>query len=277
MRENFGTILRFLRHARIRVLVLMAMAACAGQAQTPSAPTPSQAPSRAPASTPAPVPFERFAIGLRMGALITKQVSVGEGTERVLGNPILHFSTSAEAQHHRWVWGGTAGLNVTPRFGVNVDVLRRKLQFEHTVEVEAEDLISGEFSFVSREIIRTETRYWEIPVLVRYYFNGPGQEPRFYLSGGPVFRRVSQARAKSEKFDADFEDDMQGQITDTTPAIAQDNTTGAAASLGLQIIDDVGIKLELEGRFTRWLSRSVAVGSANSSANQAEIIIGFTF
>ena len=277
MRENFGTILRFLRHAGIRVLVLMVTAACAGQAQTPPAPGPSQAPSRAPASTPAPVPFERFAIGLRMGGLITKQVSVGEGTERVLGNPILHFSTSAEAQHHRWVWGGTAGLNVTPRFGVNVDVLRRKLQFEHTVEVEAEDIISGEFSFVSREIIRTEAKYWEIPVLVRYYFNRPGQEPRFYLQGGPVFRRVSHAVAKSEKYDADLPSDQQGQITDTTPAIAQDNTTGAAASLGLQIIDDVGIKLELEGRFTRWLSRSVSVGSANSSANQAEIIIGFTF
>jgi hypothetical protein len=112
---------------------------------------------------------------------------------------------------------------------------------------------------------------------VRRYFNAPGREPRFYLQGGPVFRRVSHATAKSEKFDADFEDDEQGQITDTTPAITQDNTTGAAAALGLQIIDDVGIKLELEGRFTRWLSRSVSVGSANSSANQAEIIIGFTF
>jgi len=250
----------------IRVLVLLVTVSYAGQAQTPPAPAPA-----------APVPYERFAIGLRMGGLITKQVSVGEGTERVLGNPILHFSTSAEAQHHRWVWGGTAGLNLTPRWGVNVDLLRRKLAFTHTVEVNAENLISGEFSFVSREIIRTEAKYWEIPVLVRRYFNGPGQEPRFYLSGGPVFRRVSQARAKSEKYDAKLPSDQQGLITDTTPAIAQDNTTGAAAALGLQIIDDVGIKLELEGRFTRWLSRSVAVGSANSSANQAEIIIGFTF
>lgn len=261
MRENFGTILRFLRHAGIRVLVLMVTAACAGQAQT----------------TPAPVPYERFAIGLRMGGLITKQVSVGSGTERVLGNPILHFSTSAEAQQHRWVWGGTAGLNVTPRWGVNVDLLRRKLAYSHTVDVDAEDIISGEFSFVSSETIRTEAKYWEIPVLVRRYFNGPGQEPRFYLQGGPVFRRVSKATAQSEKFDATLPSDQQGLITDTTPAITQDNTTGAAAALGLQIIDDVGIKLELEGRFTRWLSRSVSVGSANSSANQAEIIIGFTF
>jgi hypothetical protein len=252
-------------------LVLLMTAGCVGQAQT----TP--APSRAPAAAAAPEPYERFAIGLRMGGLITKQVGVGSGTERVLGNPILYFSSSAEALQHRWVWGGTAGLNVTPRFGVNVDVLRRKLAFTHTVAVEAEQIISGEISFVSREIIRTEAKYWEIPVLVRYYFNGPSREPRFYLSGGPVFRRVSHARAKSEKYDAELPNDQQGQITDSTPAITQDKTTGAAASLGLQIIDDVGIKLELEGRFTRWLSRSVSVGSANSIANQAVIMIGVTF
>jgi hypothetical protein len=52
---------------------------------------------------------------------------------------------------------------------------------------------------------------------------------------------------------------------------------GMAIGAGVQIQDDVGFKLEIEFRYTRWFRRTFETDVVNSRKHQAEVLLGLTF
>ena len=53
--------------------------------------------------------------------------------------------------------------------------------------------------------------------------------------------------------------------------------TSAVVGSGLRFVDDFGIKVEPELRYTRWFGRTFNSESTRSSENQIEVNLAFTF
>lgn len=230
-------------------------------------------------------PFERFAAGLRMGIALTNTIRGGSGTEFVdnidpftgLLESVTIVTTSASAPTTRFAWGPTFQFNLSPRIGVNLEFVTRTVEFETSVTTELDAPNLETVQFITSRVEQTQARYWDFPVLLRYYLNDPGGGPRPYLTGGFALRKVTSLAGTLETID---EEDLElgtSEITDAATVPANETGGGAAIGIGLHLVDDVGVKLEIEARFTRWLQRSFASGLANSNQNQVEVLIGITF
>jgi len=147
----------------------------------------------------------------------------------------------------------------------------REVEFTREVSLRGADRF-GNLEFISSESTRTRARYWDVPVQARFYFGDPGR-PRAYVAAGGVFRFVTNLKANVDTVDA--EGDEKTQNVDAE--VANKNPIGAIGSIGVQLTDDIGIKVEIEGRYTYWLDRAFAVGLANSAQSQVEVAIGFSF
>ena len=64
----------------------------------------------------------------------------------------------------------------------------------------------------------------------------------------------------------------------TIPATALRSTIpGLTTGIGWQFRDEIGVKVDLELRYTRWLRRNFDSPTGQSNLNQAEFVLGFTF
>lgn len=238
------------------------------------------------AQAPSPKePFERFSVGVRMGISGLDTIKGGDGTvffqnlDLFTGEllSVTTITTVAEAPIRRFAWGPTLQLNFTPKIGLTLELMTKTVEFQTSIIIDETDAASINSVFVSSELERTEARYWDFPVLLRYYLNAPGDGPRGYFTGGVTFRNVGSLKGALETVSpADLENGTSDTV-DITPEPANKTALGSALGIGIQLTDDVGVKLEIEARFTRWLQRSFATGFANSNQNQAEVMIGFTF
>ena len=101
--------------------------------------------------------------------------------------------------------------------------------------------------------------------------NPKGSRP--YLLGGAALRFATGVSTTTDNVDSDGVVD-----TDTTPiSLANDVSYGGMLGAGVRLVDDVGIKVDFEVRYTRWARPVIQHGAANSSANQMEVMFGMTF
>ena len=70
-----------------------------------------------------------------------------------------------------------------------------------------------------------------------------------------------------------------GTTTTSNTAVKPSAKTlgGVVVGSGLRFVDDFGIKVEPELRYTRWFGRTFDEESARSSPNQIEVDVAFTF
>ena len=62
-----------------------------------------------------------------------------------------------------------------------------------------------------------------------------------------------------------------------TPDVVTDRTMALIGGLGFELIDDVKLKLSVEGRYMRWQEKTFEVGLANTLRNHVEIVLGLSF
>jgi opacity protein-like surface antigen len=211
-------------------------------------------------------------IGFRTGILIGNLVDAGSAFDTDTGvTPFRTTEVSAESMSSHVGWGPVLQLSFTKRIVLNVDLLHRGVGYDVTTVIdEATDV--DEAQFVSERFETISAKFWDLALLPRYRFGDPGK-PRPYVTGGFALRSLSKERGSVQT--TDEEGNFETADLDVQPA----NTVvrGAAIGAGVQIQDDVGFKLELEFRYTRWFRRTFDSGVANSMRNQAEILVGLTF
>lgn len=120
----------------------------------------------------------------------------------------------------------------------------------------------------------TSARYWEIPVLFRRY-NIPHDESgrRWFAEAGGSFRHAFDVRTGLETTANSTTD-----CCEAPPARpSKRNQFGVTAGAGMQLIDDFGIHLVPEVRYTYWLGRTFDTLGARSRRNQIELTLSFTF
>lgn len=221
------------------------------------------------------VEFERFSVGFRLGYHITAQIT--EGTDdhtSTSTNPPTLFKTTSEPQHDAWGIGGGVQFNILPRWGITADLISHSVRFKTGLRIERRETPTRGRRLLSNNFVVTEANHWDIPVTVRYYLNGPRQRARPFVSGGVAMRLVRSPKARREIGSLEGGD---AEIVETTPEVARDTTMGAVGGLGFELIDDINLKLSVEGRYMRWQNKTFEMGLANTLRNHVEIIVGLSF
>ncbi len=219
--------------------------------------------------------FERFSFGVRLGYHVTAQATEGEHTfNNRSTNPPTRFMTTSEPQQDSWGIGAGAQVNLFPRWGVTIDLIAHSLRFKTGTRVERQETATRGRQLLSSEFVVTEANHWDVPVTARYYLNGPRQRARPFVSGGVGMRLVRNAAARREIGDIDG---GETEIVASTPDVATDRTLGLIGGLGFELIDDVNLKLSVEGRYMRWQEKTFEIGLANTLRNHVEIIVGLSF
>jgi hypothetical protein len=177
-------------------------------------------------------------------------------------------------------YGVTIQARITEHFYVDLSALLRRIgyQLTTTVATTTTSVLNGT-SFPSTSTTSTHedtrARLIDFPLLVRYYGTGkrPGS-PRWFLEAGGTGRLTNDIRTSIDSTDAD------GNLTccTNTAAIPKHRTSfGATVGAGIQFVDEFGIKVVPEFRYTRWEERVFENLTTRSQVNQIEADISLTF
>jgi len=259
-----------------------------GQA-APQTPAPAAAPAQAPAAPPAKpsqTGSPSVSTDLKKRSYV-KPISVG-ATLSVLGQvPILNGG-SGENRSGFLQQATTAAGGYRVGFGGNVQVrLPRKFAFVGSLLLHKSGHGSTIDTFVGRDNPNTPlddrihttveessiVNYWDYTFMLRRYtkdHDAPGH--RAFFGGGFNFRDIRKIRSERET--------TLGATTtpDTKPIVpTRDMGRGITGAVGAQFVDDFGVKLVPEFRYTRWLQPSFDVLSTQSRKNQFEAMVSITF
>ena len=221
------------------------------------------------------VEFERFAVGFRLGYHITAQITEGTDDQRSTAtNPPTLFKATSEPQKDAWGVGGGVQFNILPRWGITADLISHSVRFKTGTRVERSETATRGRQLLSNEFVVTEANHWDIPVTARYYLNGPRQRVRPFLSGGMAMRMVRNSKATREIGSVDG---GESEFVTVTPKVNSMRTMGLVGGIGFELIDDIKLKLSVEGRYMRWQQKTFEIGLANALRNHVEIIVGLSF
>lgn len=219
--------------------------------------------------------FERFSAGFRLGYHITAQITEGTDDQTSTStNPPTLFKATSEPQQDSWGVGGGVQFNILPRWGITAEVISHSVRFKTGLRIERRETPTRGRQLLSNNFVVTEANHWDIPFTARYYLNGPRQRARPFISGGIAMRLVRNPKARREIGDIDGGDP---EIVETTPEVASDSTLGAVGGIGFELIDDINLKVSVEGRYMRWQNKTFEMGLANALRNHVEILIGVSF
>ncbi len=221
------------------------------------------------------VEFERFAVGARVGYHVTAQITEGNDEQTSTATiPATLFKATSVPQQDSWGVGAGVQVNLLPRWGVTVDLIAHSIRFRTGTRVERRETATRARQLLTNEFVVTEANHWDIPLTLRYYLNGPRQRVRPFISGGAGMRLVRNAKANREVGSLDGGD---SEFFDITPDVAMDRTMGLVGGIGFELIDDINLKLSVEGRYMRWQNKTFEIGLANALRNHVEIIVGLSF
>ena len=120
----------------------------------------------------------------------------------------------------------------------------------------------------------TRATFWDLPVMLRFRgITDEGFLSHLYFAAGAAVRDTANIKTSTL-----LQNPNGTSSTSTTPAKpSAKNLAGAVAGAGLRFVDDFGIKVEPELRYTRWLGETFDSGSTRSRRDQIEVSLAFTF
>jgi len=219
--------------------------------------------------------YRRFWLGVRLGGVPTNGMTTTEFRVNTTGTtPPETVNNNVKSAAKRFTIGPSVHFTLTGRLGLNADFLYKRSGYDSRItrNVQREDGTAGDF--LGETFERTRADFWDIPILLRLYNVDAAEETRrFFVAVGPSLRAVTGIKTFSERIN-------QRRLRDTasipiTPAHSP--ATGAVFAAGLQLRDEIGIKFELEGRYTRWFQRVFDANLGRMNIQQAEVLVSLTF
>ncbi|MGD0200375.1 MAG: porin family protein [Bryobacteraceae bacterium] len=168
-------------------------------------------------------------------------------------------------QHtQRYTVGPTLDINLPAGFGIEADLLYRRLRYDS----------SGELSGLSRSSATTANA-WDLPLLLKWRpWPTPLVKP--YISAGPTFRGLTNLKQRIQLFASPSQSTT--TTTNEPDELSRRFNTGFTLSAGLQL-GAAGVRLSPEVRYTRWGWRSFSEisGLLKSNSSQLDFLVGLTF
>lgn len=219
--------------------------------------------------------YRRFWLGVRLGGVPTDGMTTTEfRVNTTATSPPETVNNNAKSAAKRFTIGPSLHFSLTGRLGLNADFLYKRTGYDARItrNVQREDGTAGDF--LGETFERTRADFWDIPILLRLYNVDAAEESRrVFVAVGPSIRAVTGIKTYTERLN-------QRRLRDTasipiTPAHSP--ATGAVFAAGLQLRDEIGIKFELEGRYTRWFQRVFDANLGRMNIQQAEVLVSLTF
>ena len=177
-------------------------------------------------------------------------------------------------------YGVTMQARITEHFYVNLSGLLRRIgyQLNTTVSTTTTSVLNGT-SFPSTSTTSkhedTRARLIDIPFLVRYYGTGKRPtSPRWFVEAGGTWRLANDIRTSLDTIDAS------GTVTccTFTPTVPQHRSSvGMDVGAGIQFVDEFGIHVVPEVRYTRWINPTFNNLTTKTQQNQVEAAVSLTF
>jgi hypothetical protein len=225
-----------------------------------------------------PVYIHRISGGLTLSVLGLSAVTGGSNTVTDSTNVSTAYSTTGASE--RIGYGVTAQVAITDHFAAAVQAIYRRIgyQLDTTITNTTTTAVNGVVTTTpTTTSTHEDTRAGliDIPAMLRYYNRGrhtPG--PRWFVEGGGVFRDAISIRSSTSSTDTN------GNLTccdDTATKPANRIAKGATAGGGFQFIDDFGIHVMPEVRYTRWMNPIFDAFTTNMQKNEVAAGLSLSF
>jgi hypothetical protein len=271
--------------------LIFAATLCAQSQNPPAAPPESTPPPAAETQTtpptqtsplPAPEPLpertyvRRFSLAGTITVLGFGLVPKGSSNPVITSPPVdaLYTTTSTS---RRFGYGATAQLAVSERWAVAFGGYLRRLGYTMSRDIYTgvDNPSTVEDDRVHTNINEnTKARLMDFMGVLRYY-GKDRHEPgaRWFLEGGAAVRRAYQIETVTDTTVGNA--DTVYDHTPTSPA--HQYVKGLVVGAGVQAVDDVGIRVVPEVRYTRWLASPFQNLTTNVRRDQLEAIISIGF
>jgi len=229
---------------------------------------------------PAPQPTEgqsflrRFSLGLRIS---TMGLDLLEKKNTTLSYTALEYDYSPESKSARVGGGPALEFRATPKLFFSVDLLYHRFGYKTTTETYTgvdDTNTSTDERKKTTVLQKTRAGFWDVPILARYsVFNLPGEGKKAFVHAGFVLRRVRGIHTATETTNPD----STTCCTETPATPSHRSVRGVVAGAGLRLVDDFGIKVIPEVRYTRWLADTFTGPTAQARKGELQILVGITF
>lgn len=193
-----------------------------------------------------------------LGLTLIERNDWAQGTNKFSTNP----------RGYRFGGGAIAQFAFRDRYAIAGSFLLRRAKFESNQEL---TVTSG--TIKQNEISSAD--FWELPIVFRRYSERHADRgSRWYAEGGFALRLTRNIRNSVQTTDTA----SKTTCCDENPIPAQNGTaTGVTFGAGLQLIDEFGLRLVPNVRYTRWLQPAFDRLSIRSQPNQLEAGFAITF
>jgi len=164
-------------------------------------------------------------------------------------------------------FGPSVEFAVSRRFTLVGELFYHRLDYTETTQISQGTNNTGITE-------NTRTTFWDVPLLVRFHsLRDEGVLAHVYFNAGAAYRDATNIKSNI------VTNNPNGTTTTSNTAIrpSTKNLAGAVVGSGLRFVDDFGIKVEPELRYTRWFGKTFDSDSTRSSPNQIEVDVAFTF
>jgi hypothetical protein len=252
-----------------------------GQPDAPQTPPPASTPSSGSSSSssaPTPKAERRFSGGVTLSILGLSLIPGATTTVNNTSEISTQYQTKGASE--RIGYGLTIQARITDHFYVDISGLVRRIgyQLTTTVATTTTAVLNGT-SYLTTTTTETHedtrSRLIDVPLVLRYYGTGKRpRSPRWFLEAGGAWRLANDIRTSTDTTDASGVN----TCCTYTPTVPNHRSgIGMVAGAGIQLMDEFGIKVTPEVRYTRWVDEVFDNLSTRTQRNQVEADISLTF
>lgn len=238
---------------------------CIGLAFAPAIQAQESSSTAAPEEMPAGI--RRFLFGFRVAGYPFNPMHNKDHNFTTTQTVPATFTISTVNNYMKVGFGPSVEFEVTRRFSLVGELFYHRLNYTETTQIAQGTNNTGITE-------NSHVNFWDVPVMVRFQrLKDDGLFAHLYFNGGGTFRDA--ANIKSDILTQNPNGTSSISHTPVKPSAKY--LPGATVGTGLRFVDDFGIKVEPELRYTRWFGRTFASDSTRSSENQLEVSVAFTF
>jgi hypothetical protein len=227
-----------------------------------------QGSSSAPEPEATPTGWKRLSVGVRVAGY-PFNVLENKTLNPAIASPPSTESIATSNTYLQVGFGPSLECALFGKFSLAAELFYHRLNYTKTTQVTV--TATGALTGITET---TSSRLWDAPVFLRYRgLRDEGLLSKMYFAGGGELRNAAHIHTANE---TDLPDGT--KLTNSIATVpSKRNLLGAVAGVGLRLVDDFGIKVEPELRYTHWFGETFNSGSTQSRKEQIDVSIALVF
>ena len=218
----------------------------------------------------------KYNFGIRVDYIPFKMFTTSTATASTT-KPIADYTYTGSTNSPKFAFGPVFEMRLTKHLSVGAELSYHHAKYGQLTQIRSgkKDPNAGTDNRPVTTITEnTKATYWDVPVIVRYRGLFDKRILRHvYPLAGITYRRVGDVKTSNEIVNADSSTDY----NEKPASVTRGNQIGFTGGIGYRFVDEIGIKITPEIRFTRWMNHTFQGLSYTSYQNQAQVGIGITF